>query len=140
MRLSIVISWAALSLAACGSTNGARDSGADGSGPTSTTLISGDDAVARVLDAVRAVPEVQALEARMRADGVALIGRLDSDPDEPAPSVWEVYVGEDHPDHTVRLWSFKVDARSGAMSVVDPVTLEEQSFDAWKKALAANPP
>ncbi|TNF33173.1 MAG: hypothetical protein EP329_08660 [Deltaproteobacteria bacterium] len=107
-----------------------------------TARMSGDQALDRVMDALGALPEVTALRARIEAAGARFVVMLEGD-DDPAvdrPRVWQIYVGESHPDHLVRLWAFNVDAVTGALTVTDPVTLEDLSFERWREQLAASPP
>lgn len=94
-----------------------------------------DEAVSHVLTQIRAVPEIHAFEKRLEADHASLIAMIEGDVDTPttgAPS-YDIYVGENHPDHTVRLWSFHVDARTGAITSTDPATLEEHTFTEWRE-------
>jgi len=104
--------------------------------------MSATDATSRVLDALLALPEVQDLKRRIEANGNQLVVMLegDADPAVDHPRSWQVYVGESTPDHLARLWAFTVDAETGAMTITDPVTLEDQSFEEWRRALAASPP
>lgn len=130
-------------LAACGSSNPAGNTAtsAPPAADASTKRLTGDEAVKQVLAAIEPLPEVVALKKRMDADGVGLIAMLENEDDaNPNPSSYQVYVGESHPTHTVRLWAFNVNATTGEMTVTDPVTLEEHSFATWKQRLAASPP
>jgi len=104
--------------------------------------LSAEQAIERVRAALDGVAEVAAFTQRMEAAGNHLLVMLegDADPAADTPRTWQVYVGEDHPDHIVRLWAFNVDALSGAMTITDPVTLEDVPFDLWRRQLATNPP
>lgn len=129
-------------LAACGSSTPAGSgTAASATSDAAAKRLTGDEAVKRVLDAIEPLPEVAALKKRMEADGVSLIAMLENeDAANPSPSTYQVYVGESHATHTVRLWAFNVNATTGEMTVTDPVTLEEHSFATWKQRLTASPP
>jgi|GEM_PF-3213612 len=99
-------------------------------------------ALARVRNALSEVPEVTALRERIEAAGGRFVVMLegDADPAVDHPAVWQVYVGESRPEHRVRLWAFNVDAVSGALTITDPLTLEDVPFERWREELAASPP
>jgi len=143
--LSLALALTLAPLAACGSSTSSSGAGAPPAtapaADASSKRLTGDEAVQRVLDAITPLPEVVALKKRMEADGVSLVAMLEGeDAANPNPSTWSVYVGESHATHTVRLWSFNVDARTGEMTITDPVTLEDYSFSTWRQRLAASPP
>ncbi|PKN57302.1 MAG: hypothetical protein CVU56_11710 [Deltaproteobacteria bacterium HGW-Deltaproteobacteria-14] len=104
--------------------------------------LSAEQALARVRAALDGVAEVASLRRRLEESGDALAVMLegDADPSTDRPRVWQVYVGESHPDHLVRLWAFNVDAVTGAISITDPVTLEDLPYDLWRQRLAQSPP
>lgn len=106
------------------------------------TRLSAEQALARVLAALDALPEVASLRQRLEESGNGLVVMLegDADPATDRPRAWQVYVGESHPDHLVRLWAFNVDAVTGAMTITDPVTLEDLPYEVWRQRLAQSPP
>jgi len=66
------------------------------------------------------LPEVLEYSRRLKArsgGSVDLISYLDR---ESSPGVWEVYVGESHPSHTVRWATFRVNSASGEIFVSRP--------------------
>ena len=128
-----------LALGACGTVD---RGGAVEEGTVEAGRISAEQALARVEAAIVRLPEVVDLERRMAEGGRRLVILLegDADPGQDSPETWQVYVGERGPEHQVRLWAFNVDARTGAVSVTDPLTLVDLPFDLWRQRLAANPP
>ncbi len=72
------------------------------------------------------MPEVKAIANRMKGTGVNPFAMITGYPDPDAKpgeksAVYEVYVGENHGTHTVRVMTFVVDAYSGEVSVYDEV-------------------
>lgn len=104
--------------------------------------LDGEQALERVRAALDPLPEVASLRQRLEAADDSLIVMLegDADPATDRPRVWQVYVGESHPDHLVRLWAFNVDAVTGAMTITDPLTLADVPYDLWRRRLAESPP
>ena len=81
---------------------------------------------------VVALPEVVELSYRVpeRSGGEAdvLLMKDGEDADN-----WVVYVGENFPDHTVRIYTFQVRKRSGEILVWDVVQGEELALESWRK-------
>jgi len=72
------------------------------------------------------LPEVKAIANRMKGTGVTPFAMITGYPDPDAKpgekyAVYEVYVGENHGTHTVRVMTFVVDAYGGRVSVYDEV-------------------
>ena len=144
MRATLLALAVALALPACGSSSPQPAAEVATSGAAvdpapapdaGLRVKTADEAVSHVLSAIRAVPEVHAFEKRLEADGNSLIAMVEGDVDTPtagAPS-YDIYVGENHPDHTVRLWSFHVDAKTGDITGTDPATLEDYTFAEWRE-------
>jgi hypothetical protein len=73
-----------------------------------------------VFGTVMELPEVLEYSRRLRASSggsVNLISYLDG---ESSPGVWDVFVGESHPSHTVRWATFRVHSASGKIFVSRP--------------------
>jgi len=54
------------------------------------------------------------------------------------PGVWDVYVGENHPSHTVRWATFRVDSASGSIAVSEP-NGEFISREEWLRRRSESP-
>lgn len=80
-----------------------------------------------VLERIAELPEVTAFAADLAAQGGQMLLRLDAEPEPDCRAgaedcVYLIYVGEDHPDHTV-LWRwYQLDPADGAVSVSDGVS------------------
>ena len=77
-------------------------------------------------EAVWARPEVRQVAAQLRAHGVRPFTMIESTPSPQAQpgtpaSAYTIYFGEDHGDHVVRIRTYIVDARTGQVSVYDPL-------------------
>ena len=83
------------------------------------------------LDRVVALPEVLELEKRVRKASGGEGGVVAFQDGEGAPGVWDVYVGENHPTHTVRWKTFRVDGQTGLIRVYD-VDGDLISLETWR--------
>ena len=91
---------------------------------------------------VAALPEVKGWEKGLRAARLDLGFWLDSEPPKRGCTAgdpecaWSFYVGEIHPDHSVRRVTILVDRTSGAISVAD-LGGDVHSYAEWKKSSTA---
>jgi hypothetical protein len=82
---------------------------------------------------VWSLPEVKKMAEQIRQAGARPFTRVEAAPDEPSERTFSIYFGEDHRTHTVRVETFIVDRKTGAVSVYDLVSDTKLSLEEWKK-------
>lgn len=82
-------------------------------------------------DKIKNLPEVQAFAEELSANKSTLMIRDEETSD--SKNLYEFYVGENKPDHTVRWNGFGVDKKSGAVFVFDIMKAKYVPYAEWKK-------
>lgn len=88
-------------------------------------------AVALVRKQIDRTPELRARVKGLKKTPFLLY--VENKPGE-MDSYYHLYAGEDHPDHTVRMWSFLVNPKTDEIKAYDPIA---DRIVSWKDFLAA---